>query len=295
MIDIGMLFPAIDLGHALFLLVFALAVGVYGTLVGAGGGFLIVPMLLLAFTGPPYNLTPQEAAGTSLFAVFLNGLSGTVSYARQHRIDFQSGWFFSLTSVPGSIIGAYAGRYFTSAAFTLSFGALLVALAAFMIFRPAEARIVALEEAEAAVPPRRWYVRRRILDRLGQEHNYEYHQPGSLALSFLIGMVGSILGIGGGPIIVPSLLYLFSFPVYIATATSTFIVAVSSFSGSVSHIGLGNVRFTFAVILGIGVMAGAQVGARLSTRLQGPWLIRLLSIALIVAGGRLIWRGLEAQ
>jgi uncharacterized membrane protein YfcA len=294
-IAIEALFPAIETGHALFLLIFAVGVGVYGTLVGAGGGFLIVPMLLLAFTGPPYNFTPQEAAGTSLFAVFLNGVSGTVTYAQQRRIDFQSGWYFSLTSVPGSILGAYVGRFFTSAAFVLSFGALLIALAAFMILRPAEARIVAAEEAEAAVPPRRWYVQRRIFDRLGQEHSYEYHQPGGMALSFLIGMLGSILGIGGGPIIVPSLLYLFSFPAYIATATSTFIVAVSSFSGTVSHLGLGNVRLTFALILGVGVIAGAQIGARLSTRLRGPWLIRLLSIALIIAGGRLILRGLEMQ
>lgn len=288
-----MIFSPVDPGAAAFLLAFALGVGVYGTLVGAGGGFLIVPMLLLAFTGPPYNFTAQEAAGTSLFAVFLNGVSGTVTYAQQRRIDFRSGWLFSLTSVPGSILGAYVGRYFTSAAFTISFGALLTALAAFMIIRPAEARIVAREEAEAAVMPRRWYVQRRIFDRLGEEHVYEFHQPVGMALSFGIGMVGSILGIGGGPIIVPSLLYLFSFPAYIATATSTFIVAVSSFGGTVSHIGLGNVRFTFAVILGIGVILGAQIGARLSTRLRGPWVIRLLSIALIVAGGRLILRGLE--
>ncbi|HEX2172560.1 MAG TPA: sulfite exporter TauE/SafE family protein [Dehalococcoidia bacterium] len=280
----------VDPAHAIFLVVFGVAVGTYGALVGAGGGFLIVPMLLLVF-GDAF--TAQQAVGTSLLTVFLNGASGALSYARLGRIDYRTGWRFALVSVPGSIAGAYLAQFMTSRAFVIAFGALLVVLAVFMVLRPREAEIVALEEAGAVIPPRRWYVRRSILDRSGRSHHYEYHQPGGLALSFFVGLLGSVLGIGGGIVYMPALVYVFSFPVVIATATSTFILAISSLVGTVSHVFFGNVQFGFAILLGFGVIFGAQFGALLSQYLRGPWIVRLLSVALVVAGIRLILRGVE--
>ena len=75
---------------------FGLLVGAYGTLIGAGGGFLIVPMLLLVF-----KLPPALAAGTSLAVVFLNAVAGSASYARQKRIDYRAGLWFARRDAPG--------------------------------------------------------------------------------------------------------------------------------------------------------------------------------------------------
>lgn len=280
--------PELDLFRGIFLFVFAIFVGGYGALVGAGGGFLIVPMLLLMF-----NIPSNVAAGTSLLVVFLNGASGAVSYRLQRRIDYQTGLRFAVAGIPGALLGGYLATLVRGPGFAIAFGALLVSLAVFMTLRPRDAELAAVEESAAAQPLRRWYIQRALIDATGKEYRYQYHQLTGLALSAVLSLVTSMLGIGGGIIYVPMMVYLFGFPVSVATATATFILVLASAAGSLSHFIFGNVILGFAVIMGAGVIIGAQIGARLSARLQGPWIIRLLSLALVVAGARLILRGLQ--
>src|ERR1043165_7169187 len=84
---------------------FGFVVGIYGTMVGAGGGFLIVPVLLLV-----WHLPPAIAAGTSLSVVFLNASAGSFSYARQGRIDYKSGILLAIPTLPGSVLGAFVSK-----------------------------------------------------------------------------------------------------------------------------------------------------------------------------------------
>jgi uncharacterized membrane protein YfcA len=83
-------------------LIFGVIVGVHGTLVGAGGGFIIVPSMLLV-----YHATPQQARGTSLAVVVFNARSGPLAYARQGKIDDQPGWRCAAATAPGALIGGY--------------------------------------------------------------------------------------------------------------------------------------------------------------------------------------------
>ena len=277
----------IDSGQGVFLFVFASAVGVYGTLVGAGGGFLIVPMLLLIF-----QTAPQQATGTSLAVVFFNALSGTLSYARQKRIDYRTGIWFGLATVPGAIVGAYLTTFFTGPLFRIIFGGLLILLAIFLVVRPRAAGLGALEEVEAIVP--RWHTRRVLTDASGERFEYLVHEPGGIVLSFFIGFISSIFGIGGGIIHVPALVILFVFPAHIATATSYFILTISSGIVTASHLILGNILFPYALVMTAGVILGAQFGARIARRLAGVWVVRLLSLALFAVGVRLIVGQLSA-
>lgn len=270
-----------DMTTIVILFAVGLFVGAYGTLIGAGGGPLIVPALLLMF-----HLPPQQAAGTSLTVVFLNALSGTVSYARQKRIDYRTGLRFAAATIPGSIIGAYLSSFFTGRLFSLVFGVLLIALAGFIVVRPREAGLAVEEEVEAALPA--WYTRRVITDVMGERYKYAFNEPAGIVLSFFIGFLSSILGIGGGIIHVPALVYLFSFPPHIATATSHFILAISALIGAGSHLAFGHVVPEYALPMAVGVVLGAQLGARLSQRLHGAVILRFLSLALALVGLRLI-------
>jgi len=99
--------PLIDVAIQLTL---GFLVGALGTLIGAGGGFLLVPLLILA-----YRLPPADAVGTSLALVFLNALSGTVAYLRQRRVDLSLGWKFAVATVPGAVGGAFLTRALTLA------------------------------------------------------------------------------------------------------------------------------------------------------------------------------------
>jgi uncharacterized membrane protein YfcA len=81
---------------ALLLCLLGFAVGVFGTLVGAGGGFILTPVLLLVY---PHS-TPELITGISLVVVFFNATSGTAAYARQRRVDYRSGIIFAACTLP---------------------------------------------------------------------------------------------------------------------------------------------------------------------------------------------------
>src|SRR5207244_7591248 len=95
-------------------------VGTFGTLIGAGGGFLLVPLLLIG-----YHFQPPDAVGTSLALVFLNAASGSFAYLRQRRVDLSLGWKFAAATIPGAIGGAYLTPAVTSDACRFGVGGLL--------------------------------------------------------------------------------------------------------------------------------------------------------------------------
>jgi uncharacterized protein len=260
-------------------------VGAYGTLVGAGGGFVMVPIFLFFIPG----ITPGEAAGTSLAVVFFNALSGTASYVRQKRVDFWTGNRFALATIPGAIVGAYISNLFSSRPFYVVFGIFLIAIAGFLTFRPAAsaARFPPLAPGETRTLPRGWVIR-TVTERGGERFEYAYNFWAGIALSFVVGFLSSTLGIGGGIIHVPALIFLFYFPAHIATATSHYILAISAFVGALSHLASGDIRWIPMIGLSIGVIPGAQIGARLSSRLHGKWIVRGLALALAVVGLRLL-------
>ena len=262
------------------LLLLGLLTGCYGTLIGAGGGFVLLPVLLLLY--------PQESLETltsiSLAVVFFNALSGTYAYAVMKRVDFKSGLWFSVTSVPGAVIGALVTPLISRWLFATLLGGLLVAACLYLLFSHG------LAEAGAEPKKSSRAFTRAIVDASGTLHTYVYNPVIGMGLSFLAGFFSSLLGIGGGIIHVPALVYLLHFPVHIATATSHFILANTALTGTVTHILAGSfshgIRRT--ICLAIGVMIGAQLGAMLSNRIKGPWIIRSLAVALGFVGVRIL-------
>ncbi|MDQ6815137.1 MAG: sulfite exporter TauE/SafE family protein, partial [Bacteroidota bacterium] len=89
----------------LLLIGLGLLVGTFGTLIGAGGGFILVPVLLFIFP----DLKPEVVTSISLAVVFLNAASGSVAYAQLKRIDYKSAIIFAVAALPGSIIGVLYG------------------------------------------------------------------------------------------------------------------------------------------------------------------------------------------
>jgi uncharacterized membrane protein YfcA len=108
--------------------------------------------------------------------------------------------------------------------------------------------------------------------------------------SLIFGFVSSFLGIGGGFLYMPALVYLLKFPVHTAAATSLFVLTITAFAGSATHVAAGlfqhGVQRTIA--LSIGAIAGAQLAARVSPQIRSDWIIRSLALALGVVGLRLV-------
>lgn len=258
-------------------------VGAFGTMIGAGGGFLLAPALLLLY---PHE-RPETVTAISLAVVFCNAASGSVAYARLRRIEYRSGLIFAAVSVPGALLGAYTTNFLPRRAFDLLFGALLLALGAFVV---AGARRSVAAAPEGTVPAAKGAVQARLTDRSGETYAWTYPMGTGVGLSVGVGFVSSLLGIGGGIIHVPALARLLRFPVPIATATSHFILALVALVGTVVHVATG--AFVHgsrrAALLSVGVVLGAQLGARLSHHIHGGWILRSLGAALCLVGVRLL-------
>ena len=254
-------------------------IGLFGTLIGAGGGFVLVPLLLLLYP----DESPEIITAISLAVVFFNALSGSLAYGRMKRIDYKSGLLFSITTVPGAIFGALTTSFIPRRLFDLVFGILMIGASIFLFFYE-------MEKNESINKNRVFTIVRRVVERDGMVHNFSYNPIGGLGLSFFVGYISSLLGIGGGIIHVPVLIHLLNFPVHIATATSHFILAIMAFSGTNVHIITGAFSHGFrrTIALSAGVIPGAQFGAFLSRRVHGRWIIRGLAIGLGIVGIRII-------
>jgi len=273
--------PVILSGSPFFyaLLAFAgLAIGTYGTLVGLGGGVILLPVLLLLYPDVP----PETLTGISLSVVFLNSVSGTAAYIRQRRIDYRSGWLFALATVPGTIVGVWLVRYIATSTFALVFGFLLLGLSALIFLRPQLEVPALLSRGRGPVCT--------VVDREGQSFTYRVNRALGSALSFMVGFIAGLLGIGGGVIHVPMMVYLLSFPVHVATATSQFILVFTTLTGVLTHLALRtNIEDPLVIFfLALGVIPGAQLGARLSRWLRSSLIVRLLALALVLLGVRLV-------
>jgi hypothetical protein len=262
------------------------AVGAYGTLVGAGGGFVLVPVLLLLYPGED----PAGITSISLAVVFFNALSGSAAYARARRIDYVTGLMFAGAAIPGSIAGALLVTAVPRQIFNLLFGFLLLALAGYTAWSSGRA-----EGIRSPLRGRGVVTRTMPGAEPGEIFRYSYNLPQGIAYSAGVGFISSLLGIGGGIVHVPIMITLLRFPVAIAVATSHFVLAISAFTGSATHVANGElvgINLARALLISVGVIPGAQLGAWISHRVHGATVVRLLAVALVALGIRLTVAGL---
>ena len=267
--------------NPLLLIGLGFAVGAIGTLIGAGGGFILVPVLLLLYPGAK----PELITSISLAVVFLNATSGSVAYARMKRIDYKSALVFAVATMPGAIIGAISTGYIPRHLFNLILSILLFAISLILFLQPRQNILTGINK-------RRHIVHRTVTERSNAQHHYSFNNVLGIALSFIVGFISSLLGIGGGIIHVPVLNQLLNFPIHIATATSHLILACMALAGTVVHIIQGNFKdgWTTTLFIGIGVIIGAQIGAILSDKIKGSIIVRTLAIALLLVSIRLFFQ-----
>ena len=272
----------VDPGHLLGLIALGFVVGAYGTLIGAGGGFVLMPVLLLLYP----RESPEVLTSISLVVVFFNTLSGSEAYALMKRIDYKSGLLFAGAAIPGAVLGALNTSHVPRHWFNLVFGVILFAAAVFIILKPKTGH-----GARKTPSPHDLWSERHLRDAHGIPYDYSFNPLLGIGISVFVGYLSSFLGIGGGIIHVPALAYFLHFPVHIATATSHFILALMAFSATVVHILSGTFSHGVhrSISLSIGVLLGAQLGAHLSDRVKGIWMIRSLALALGLVALRILF------
>jgi uncharacterized membrane protein YfcA len=265
---------ALNIWIDLSLVAIGVLAGTLGSLVGLGGGFIIVPLTTLFL-----NLPSRIIAGTSTAVIVINSLTSAWVYGKQRRIDYKSAAAFAIASIPGAFVGAHFSHYLPTHLFNLAFGIFLICTSIFLMIKPKEAKSVIFRPTS----------HRSFRDATGKLFEYDFNLPVGLVAAFFVGFLSSLFGIGGGTVMVPVMVLLLGFPPHIAVATSMMMVLVSSFVGALSHAMLGDVAWLYALYLAIGAWVGGQIGPRMAAKASGPWLLRILGVLMICTALRMIF------
>ena len=246
----------------LLLIPLGFVAGLLGSIIGLGGGIIIVPVLTF------FGYAPSLAASNSLFATFSNAIASSASYAKQKRIEYSIGLKLGLLSIPGSVIGAFVSADITPSLFKILFGLILIS-ASIYIF------------SKRKIESKSYNLSKQIMLL-------------AIGASFLAGIFSGLFGIGGGIIFVPLMVIAMGLTMKTAAPTSQFIILFASASGLITHSLLGHPDFYQALLLSAGAFFGGLIGARLSIEIKESGLRILITIVMIAAAVKLFIDSLEA-
>ena len=276
--------------NALFIVVLGFVVGVLSGMFGVGGGFLTTPLLIF------YGIPPTVAVASAATQITGASVSGVMVHMRRGGVDMKMGGVMIVGGLLGSVVGAALFRVLQSSGridvvigllyvmILGSIGGLMLkdALVALGYIGPADAHQVAQPRRHnrwVASLPLRWRFYSSGL----------YISPvAPLALGFIAGVLTVFLGIGGGFILVPAMIYLLGMPARIVIGTSlVMILAVSAATTMVHSLTTRSVDIVLAGLLLVGGVIGAQYGALLTLRIK-PDLMRLaLAVIILVVALRM--------
>jgi uncharacterized membrane protein YfcA len=282
--------------NVLFIVGLGFVVGLLSGMFGVGGGFLTTPLLIF------YGIPPTVAVASAATQITGASVSGVMVHMRRGGLDLKMALVMIAGGLAGSLVGVTVFRMLQSSGqIDVVIGFLYVLILGSIGFLMLKDSLIALgyvraKSAEAQAPPRhnRWVASLPMRWRFYRSGLY-ISPVAPLGIGFLAGMMTVLLGIGGGFILVPAMIYLLGMPARVVIGTSLFMVlAVSAATTMVHALTTQAVDVVLAVLLLVGGVIGAQYGALLALRMK-PDLLRLalgvviLLVALRMALG-LAWR-----
>jgi uncharacterized membrane protein YfcA len=250
-------------------------------LFGVGGGFLLTPLLKVVF-GIPYPV----AVGSSLLQIFINSSIATFRHWRNQKVDIKLGIILAVGAVAGTEIN---NRPFSVVDLVLNvlFLVLLSSVAIFVLLETG--RTTANQEVSTAVS--RWLRTIRLRPTLFFPRSgiasYSIWIP--ILLAVFVGILTGLMGVGGGFVNFPLLIYVIGVPTHIAVGTSVFQVLLASGYGAIRHVFLGNVELILVGILFAGSFAGVQLGVKVSRILGGRSIRRYFALVVAQGVALVIW------
>jgi uncharacterized membrane protein YfcA len=269
--------------NALVIVALGGLVGFLSGMFGVGGGFLTTPLLIF------YGIPPVVAVASSATQITGASVSGLMAYVRRDAVDFRMGWVLVAGGIVGSLLGIGLFRLLQAigqidTAIAIAYVVLLGSVGVLML----NESVATLRAARAGTPPKRIKRHHRLVAALPLRWRFYrsglYISPiAPFALGAVVGALTVLLGVGGGFIMIPAMIYLLGMSATSVVGTSLlqmlFVTAVTTLVHSTTTRG---VDIVLAALLLVGGVIGAQFGARFALKLK-PELLRFL-LALIVLG-----------
>ena len=291
-LTVGIYLPIAEMSvNIVILLAMGGAVGFLSGMFGVGGGFLITPLLIF------YNIPPAIAVATGANQVVASSTSGALAHFKKGTIDFKLGTVLLVGGVFGSTFGIWV--------FSLlrSIGQLdLIVSLLYVVLLGTVGGMMLAESVKVILHSRNAGGQAPSMRRPGQ-HNWIHRLPLKmrfrtsklfvsvipvLGLGAIIGFLASIMGVGGGFIMVPALIYLLKVPTNVVVGTSLFQIVFTGAYTTIVHATTNqSVDIVLAFLLMIGGVIGAQYGVRAGQRLRGEQLRALLALLVLAVAGRL--------
>lgn len=267
-------------------------VGFLSGLFGVGGGFLITPLLIF------YNIPPAIAVGTGANQVIASSVTGALSHLKRRTLDIKLGILLSI----GGVIGALLGIALFSLLRRIGQLDLIISLL-YVVLLGGVGILMAIESWRAV---RRTRAGAPVTKRRSGQHNWVLRLPLKmrfrasmiyvsiipiLGIGLIIGLLSSIMGVGGGFIMVPALIYLLKVPTNVVVGTSLFqITFVSAFTTIMQAVTNQSVDIVLAFLLMFGGVIGAQYGTRTGRKLKAEQLRLLLALLVLAVALRLAFQ-----
>ncbi|MEM6745065.1 MAG: sulfite exporter TauE/SafE family protein [Pseudomonadota bacterium] len=275
--------------NAFLLLGLGGAVGLLSGLFGVGGGFLMTPLLI--FIGIP----PAVAVATEANQIVASSLSGSLAHWRRKAVDVKMG----LVLLAGGLVGTVVGVRIFAALRELGQVELLISLC-YVVFLGVVGGLMfveslgAIRRTRSARPPKRrkrhgWVHHLPLKMRFRQSNLYISAIP-PFVIGACVGVLAAIMGVGGGFIMVPAMIYLLGMPTSVVVGTSLFQIMFVTGAATLLHATTNyTVDAVLALLLLVGGVVGAQIGARMGVRLKAEQLRILLAAMVLIVCAKLAW------
>lgn len=261
------------------LLVFliSLIAGTLGSLLGLGGGIIVVPALTLLFA-----IDIRYAIGASIVSVIATSSGAAAAYVRERMTNLRVAMVLEVATTSGALTGAYLAGHISGRWLYIIFG-LVMGYSSVMMFRKRYEAAIAHDLVKAA--PWADYLRLHgsyYDEAAGQEVTYQVVSTRiGLGLMYLAGVVSGLLGIGSGALKVPAMDLAMRLPIKVSTATSNFMIGVTAAASAGVYFMRGDIDPFVAAPVATGVLIGATLGSRLLGRLQSST-IRVVFVAVLL-------------
>jgi uncharacterized membrane protein YfcA len=282
--------PIAELSVNIFIILgMGAAVGFLSGMFGVGGGFLITPLLIF------YNVPPAIAVATGANQVIASSISGAITHFRRGSLDFKLGTVLLV----GGLLGATVGIWIFQALRRLGQLDLIISLM-YVVLLSSVGGLMMWESVNAIRRARR---NEQVTVRRTGQHNWVHRLPFKMrfkkskiylsvipviGLGFGVGVLTSIMGVGGGFIMVPAMIYLLRIPTSVVVGTSLFqIIFVSTYATIVQAVVNHTVDIVLAFILMLAGVVAAQYGVRAGQKLKAEQLRALLALLILAVGARL--------
>jgi len=274
------------LEFALLSFVIALAAGVFGSLLGLGGGMIVIPALTLLL-----KIDIHYAVGASIISVIATSSGAAAAYVRERMTNLRVAMLLEIATTLGALTGAYLAGLINERWLYIIFGLVMAYSSLAMFFKHKEHH-----DGDAAPSP--------LADRLRLHSSYFDEATGKeihyrvantklgLALMYIAGITSGLLGIGSGALKVPAMDLAMHLPIKVSTATSNFMIGVTAATSAGVYFMRGDINPMIAAPVAAGVLIGAMLGSRLLGKLKNSTIRIVFVVVLLWVSVQMLLKGL---